>query len=172
VRFRFQGLFRDLEREEDDGAAFVGHAHLLQKLPFAREHLDTVVDSIREVNDSVVRHLDRVRQAELRRAVGRRLRLRRRRVRRERRRRRVAERAPHSLELPGLRVEDDDALVAVTVSGVDLLRLRVDEDVGGLMGVFRIEIARALVRLRQNRSAAASSALVPCGSAADCVVLV
>ena len=89
----------------------IGDAHGPQIFPGRREQLDPVVDAVGDVDRAVVRHLDGVGQAELRRPFRAWfLRLRHRRVRLHFRRRGVAEGAPHALELAGVRVEDDDAL--------------------------------------------------------------
>jgi hypothetical protein len=45
----------------------------------------------------------------------------------------------------------DDTFVSVAVGGVDLLRLRVDEDVRSLMHVFSIVVAGALARATRRR---------------------
>ena len=44
--------------------------------------------------------------------------------------RRIAEGAPHPLELPGVRIEHDDALVAIAIGDVELAGRRVHEHVG------------------------------------------
>ena len=59
----------------------------------------------------------------------------------------VAERSPHPLERAGRGVEDDDAVIAVAVGDVQLVRRRVHPDVGGAMDVPRIRVAFAAVAL-------------------------
>jgi hypothetical protein len=87
-------------------------------------------------------------QAELWRAFRAALiRLRRRRVRRHRCGRRVAERAPHALELAAVCIEDRDALIAVAVGDIELVRLRVHEHVCGLVHVDHVGVASALPAL-------------------------
>ena len=60
-------------------------------------------------------------------------------------RRLVAECAPHALERAGIRIEDGDAMIAVTVGHEQFVRRRMDPDVRGPMQIRRVGIALALV---------------------------
>ena len=111
-------------------------------LPSSREDLHALAAAIGHVDETVVRHARGVhRLHELRRrlvvGVGRR------RIGRVVGRH-VSERAPHPLELAGVGIEDDDAAVAVAVGDEQLVRLRMDERVGGLIQVLRVGVALAL----------------------------
>src|SRR5262245_51904318 len=58
---------------------------------------------------------------------------------------RLAKGAPHPLERAGVRVEDDDAVIAVTVGYEQFVGRRMDPGVGGAVHIDRVGIAPALV---------------------------
>src|SRR5262249_60716200 len=58
---------------------------------------------------------------------------------------RLAEGAPHPLERAGIRVEDNDAVIAVTVGYEQFVGRRMDPGVGGAVYIDRVGIALALV---------------------------
>ena len=102
-----------------------GLDQLLDELAVIREHLDAPVFPIGHVHRPVVGHADGVHDAEILRTrirealYGRSLtivvihRL-------------VAEGAPHPLERAGIRIEDDDTVIAVTVGHERFVGLRMD----------------------------------------------
>src|SRR5207244_11132132 len=88
---------------------------LLEKLAFLREHLNPAVLAIGDVNGPVLRNPDGMHDAELLR-TGIREALWRHDLAVVVIRRFVAKGAPHPLERPAIRIEDNDPVVAVTVS--------------------------------------------------------
>src|SRR4051812_24680900 len=57
----------------------------------------------------------------------------------------LAECAPHALELAGVGIENDDAMVAVAVGDEKLVRTCIDPRIGGPMHVGRVVVAFALI---------------------------
>ena len=142
-------FLRGVSRERDvpRGTAakgFLLDELLLQELPLRRKHLNAIVDTIADVQHAIFRQLGAVyRVPELF----------------QRRRRRivasvvfivwnVAVRAPEPFERARLRVEDDDAMVAVAVGNVGLFVALVDKDLrrlseGELVGAARVGVSKS-----------------------------
>src|SRR5215831_11369637 len=123
----------------------LGPDQLLYELAVVGEHLDAPVLPIGQVHHPVVGHADRMRDVEMRGALG---------IGKSLRRNdrtavlaawRLAKGAPHPLERAGVRVEDDDAVIAVTVGYEQFVGWRMDQGVGGAVHIDRVGIALALV---------------------------
>ena len=115
------------------------------KLAVRREHLQTPVLTVRHIHEPVVGDADRVHHVVIRNCFS---------IRKTFRcghRAAVdaagwlAERAPHTLELASVRIEHDDAMVAVAVGDENLVGARVDPRIGGAMHVDRVGVAFALI---------------------------
>src|SRR6185436_13455331 len=59
--------------------------------------------------------------------------------------RRVSESAPHPLEGAGVRIQHDHSAIPVAVSDERLVRLAIDDHVGGLFEVLRVLVSAALI---------------------------
>src|SRR5665213_3556026 len=116
----------------------------MNELPLQRESLYAPVLAVGYVHNAVVRYPDGVDDAELigTRPVGDAIQTRRRAL--VLIHRLIAERTPHALESSGVRIHDDDAMIAIAVSDKHLVGLRINHRVGWLMEVFGIRIAFAL----------------------------
>ena len=123
-----------------------GDEHLLHERPIRFENLQPVVRAVGDVDEIVVRDEHRVhRVVELRRRVaGDQLRARRELVAVLRL---LAVRAPRALELPRLRVEDDDAVVEVAVGHEQLVGFLVEEQARGTADVLGVVAPLVLSRV-------------------------
>jgi hypothetical protein len=117
---------------------------LLHELSFGRKYLDTPVFPVSDVDRAVARDADSVHDAEilwtgifngLRRhdfamIVIHRL---------------VAEGAPHAFERTAIRIEHDNAVIAVTVGDKQLIRLLAEPHIRSTVNILRVRISLALV---------------------------
>src|SRR5207237_10147517 len=119
--------------------------HRLHKLSAAVDRRYAPVLPVGHVPHPVVGHADRMRDIEMRRPLG---------IGKSLRRNdrtvvlaawRLAKGAPHPLERAGVRVEDDDAVIAVTVGYEQFVGWRMDPGVGGAVHIDRVGIALAVV---------------------------
>src|SRR5262249_57877452 len=135
----------------------LGPDQLLYELAVVGKHLDASVLPICQVHHPIVGHAKRMRDIEMRGALG---------IGKGLRRNdrtavlaawRLAKGAPHPLERPSVRVEDDDAVIAVTIRYEQFVGWRMHPGVGGAMHIDRVSIALALVAFAnlQHESAVA-----------------